>query len=279
MITVYRFLKVTTLTWIVSMIELGPCYGQVFDTSVFRARYAYKVRPDSAKEEMVLIDVFDLEAGQKFTKFYSYNKQVFDSVFKRQYDLQPKQEGVPLRADMRSVPNGSSKIILRQESRNYFFISEKLGLNTYRYIDSIQNLQWRIKTDTATISGFLCTKASVRFRGRNYNAWFSSSVPVSSGPYLFYGLPGLIIKIEEEHKRFEFELTSLEQLRMPIEIVHLRFTQISRNEYRRLSMINAVDPEALLNSQGMTMGPGTVDGQPEIPSMHKKGKYNPIELE
>jgi GLPGLI family protein len=48
----------------------------------------------------------------------------------------------------------------------------------------------------------------VTYAGRDYKAWFTNEIPVSDGPYKFYGLPGLIVEIEDSKKQYTFELVS-----------------------------------------------------------------------
>jgi hypothetical protein len=44
-------------------------------------------------------------------------------------------------------------------------------------------------------------------------------VPIPKGPYKFYGLPGLIVKVGDTRSHFVFELTKLRQLASPVAIV------------------------------------------------------------
>lgn len=48
----------------------------------------------------------------------------------------------------------------------------------------------------------------MKFRGRDYIAWFTEEIPVSKGPYKFNGLPGLIVLIHDITNRYTWSLTS-----------------------------------------------------------------------
>jgi GLPGLI family protein len=65
---------------------------------------------------------------------------------------------------------------------------------------------WTIGTDSDTLSGYPCIKATTRYAGRNYEAWFTSEIPISDGPYVFRGLPGLIIKLNDTRNHYVFIL-------------------------------------------------------------------------
>lgn len=87
----------------------------------------------------------------------------------------------------------------------HIFIKEK-----FKYSEKM-NLSWRITNDTLTINKMLCKKALINYGNRNFTAWFNEDIPISDGPYKFYGLPGLIIKLEDEQKHYSFLLESLEK--------------------------------------------------------------------
>lgn len=68
---------------------------------------------------------------------------------------------------------------------------------------------WQLKDNSTIINGLACNSASLNFRGRNFIVWYSPDIPTRFGPWKFYGLPGLIIKVESDDKSILFQLTKL----------------------------------------------------------------------
>lgn len=68
---------------------------------------------------------------------------------------------------------------------------------------------WQFQADTLVFMGYVCHKATLNFRGRNYVVWYASDLPTPFGPWKFYGLPGLIFRVESEHEQVVFQLKHL----------------------------------------------------------------------
>ncbi|MBU2929794.1 GLPGLI family protein [Winogradskyella psychrotolerans] len=61
------------------------------------------------------------------------------------------------------------------------------------------DFNWQITEETKNIGEYLCYKATTEnFRGRNYEVWFTYEIPVSTGPWKFHGLPGLILEVHDD---------------------------------------------------------------------------------
>jgi GLPGLI family protein len=60
-----------------------------------------------------------------------------------------------------------------------------------------KKLEWKILPDQQKIGEYKVQKATTSFGGRDWTAWFTTDIPIQDGPYVFYGLPGLIVKIED----------------------------------------------------------------------------------
>ncbi len=74
----------------------------------------------------------------------------------------------------------------------------------YLVEEAIPNIDWKLTTQKKIILGYECQQATGHFRGRMYHAWFTTKIPVSTGPYKFTGLPGLILEIYDEEKEVSF---------------------------------------------------------------------------
>jgi GLPGLI family protein len=72
------------------------------------------------------------------------------------------------------------------------------------------NLKWTILNEKKKIGSFDCQKATTRFRGRNYIAWFTMTIPISNGPWKLQGLPGLILEATDDTGEVKFLFVSID---------------------------------------------------------------------
>lgn len=57
----------------------------------------------------------------------------------------------------------------------------------------VNELKWKITEEQKEINGYQCKKAHLKNNPKVY-AWFAPEIPVNGGPYVFYGLPGLVLE-------------------------------------------------------------------------------------
>lgn len=68
---------------------------------------------------------------------------------------------------------------------------------------------WTILKEKNKFFGYAVQRAETVFNGRKWIAWFTNEIPVNDGPYKFFGLPGLILKISDSEENFIFEIKGL----------------------------------------------------------------------
>lgn len=66
--------------------------------------------------------------------------------------------------------------------------------------------QW-ILSDTKHENSNL-KKATTTYLGRNWVAWYDETIPINDGPFLFKGLPGLIVELQDDRGYFHWKLAS-----------------------------------------------------------------------
>ncbi len=82
-------------------------------------------------------------------------------------------------------------------------------LGNAKFMEVPLDLEWNILNEFDTIRGLRCNKALTSYGGRKYIAWFTESIPISDGPYIFNGLPGLIVKVVDLDNWYTFEVVSV----------------------------------------------------------------------
>jgi GLPGLI family protein len=74
------------------------------------------------------------------------------------------------------------------------------------YLKEPMQLSWEMIPGVDTISGIACRKAKTDYGGRVYTAWYALNIPISDGPYIFQGLPGLITKVVDADQWYQFQI-------------------------------------------------------------------------
>jgi GLPGLI family protein len=62
--------------------------------------------------------------------------------------------------------------------------------------DKLTDYEWTITDETTVINGYKCTKATTTKDIFPISVWYCAEIPINDGPAEFWGLPGLIIKVD-----------------------------------------------------------------------------------
>ena len=73
--------------------------------------------------------------------------------------------------------------------------------------------RWQITDETTVTSmGFAVRKATAEYLGRKWVIWYCEDIPVSAGPWLLWGAPGLIAHAYDSEEIFHFKLLNVQEL-------------------------------------------------------------------
>lgn len=97
----------------------------------------------------------------------------------------------------------------KNTTSKYFYNNRRDFYFRDNYLDEVLlvkekplNAVWKLHAETKKMSNFLCKKATIYFRGRNYTAWYAPKIPVPFGPWKLRGLPGVILELYDAEKVF-----------------------------------------------------------------------------
>lgn len=97
------------------------------------------------------------------------------------------------------------------------FVYEKGKANSAVVEENLLSFDWKLINKKGKINNLNCYKAIMTFRGREYEAWYSESIPLNGGPWKFHGLPGLIVKIRSLDGNIDFNLEALQYFESKID--------------------------------------------------------------
>ncbi len=260
---------------------VDPEYNKVLDTSRYVITYEAIMTQDSLNPDEKEYDRIILEIGNNLSRSYSYRLFQYDSLCKTYFDKGRNEYPSP------------RLLILPVDVYKYFFENKMVVLHRTPLIGPIiqyseeKNLfKWEMTDEKKDIIGFVCTKATCEFRGRNWTVWFTTELPVSDGPWKFNGLPGLILKAEDDKGHYSFVCIGINNTKSPIVIMDkYTYEKESRKtvmEFEQLYYEAQYDYFRKINPGYplMRKNPKTKSFEEVVDS--EKGPsspYNPIELE
>ncbi len=181
-------------------------YGQT-------TRFVYEtlVNPDSInlvsmKSERTFLDV---KGGRSL--FISENKLKRDSLFKavrseaKENDKKEEKDFSKMEGKKHFEPTFFEYFITKAipEQKVYYY-ERAAGKQIYYQED--RPVTWEVTHVVEKQNGYSAQKAVAEFGGRIWTAWFTKEIPLSDGPYKFSGLPGLIVKLEDDKGDYKFDL-------------------------------------------------------------------------
>lgn len=258
------------------------------DSTIMSCKYRLTKQLDSTNSLVKFNDIMVLSISNNSTLYYSYLKQFGSRQMDK--DIQTQKEGSVVMGNTVSIDGSKKKgsYYLQNESEIIHIdllnkrtnVSDQLMLTTYKYSEPLKTPEWIIGRGNQIILEQKCQTATTTFKGRKYTAWFAPSIPLPYGPWLFNGLPGLILKLTDDKGQFLFECIELNTAAGTTKVFkpYLNTQEINKRKLQEYKKLLAQNPMAFMQSvEGKTVT--TKDAQGNIIINPRPNKpYNPIDL-
>ncbi|WP_066434422.1 GLPGLI family protein [Chryseobacterium sp. CCH4-E10] len=248
-------------------------------------RFVYDVvyRPDSASIETRKANYY-LDINPDETFYYERPFFVSDSIEKA--------------SGLRTFSGKANDLMSKKIKTREYTLYSIQSFDIYQLKDE-PKISWKIEKETKKTSSLQLQKATAKFGGRNWIAWFSKDIPFQEGPYKFYGLPGLIVEIYDDNENYHFSLNKSENFTETQFIsfyknAKARGVEIPYSKYQSMLLSYYHDPIKFINSgqieinedNKLALEDGRIIYKPEelrqyaIEEQQRIKKYNnPIELD
>ena len=198
-------------------------------------------------EEVVKIDIqLDGDAAQFADMIPSENKSKKVLYFNEEaslYENAKESEG-DIEEEM-NTGHGMMMIKMMQPENKYFFdfkknkqIQQREFMTRIFLIEKkVDKSEWKITGNQKTILDYPCQEATKENEdGKKVSVWFTSSIPISTGPSEYIGLPGLVLAVDMDNGQRTVTAISInnEQPKKGILVKPKKGKKVSAKEYDKI---------------------------------------------
>lgn len=241
-------------------------YGKSNLNIYYQVKFSTNIDVPESKKETLCI----LQLDNNYSKFSDYKSIQQDSITEK-FSHQERIGGKEINQLLKAKEVWTS-VVFKDKLTDSLIIQDK-AKDRYQYEERIPVFKWNMGEEKKIILGYECKKAKTQYRGREYTAWYTDKIPVNNGPYVFGGLPGLILAIEDDKKHFQFEAVAVNQKPNDIYVRNDKsIYKVTRDKFRKVL-------QSYHDNPGFFHGKAyNIDGS-QMSVKSNPLPYNPIELE
>lgn len=123
----------------------------------------------------------------------NYKVSIVDSIPVKKYKIDKGAADVVIEDKTKAFRN----VLIGDIRQNSLYFTHQIKKTNYLVSDNPPVIKWNLKyKETKKIGKYLCKKATAVFRGTDIEAYYTTEIPISVGPFKFKGLPGLILEVK-----------------------------------------------------------------------------------
>lgn len=221
------------------------------DTYNIQVKYEMKFMPDTLARDNYNKVTTVLNLTPKGLSFFrEYGLFRSDSVVAHHLENGQVRHSIRSKASKYIGKRYGDYIILKSwPEKNVLFYREQIGLDGhFTYTESKPDFGWEIDfNQTKEIAGHTCHAAKGSYAGRDYQAWFTTDIPISDGPWKFCGLPGLILEVYSLDEEYIYTCMSIRNAEGPLYILGMDYNlKTTRERFLKAKKRYEVNPAAAI---------------------------------
>lgn len=223
---------------------LGVDKYTVLDKAKYKFNYKLTCVVDTVKNKTVTNNLV-LLVGTKYSKFFN-NYPPHPEIKAGSKDVSiDESRGLGGTEVFKDLKNKKMNVTLRVWEPHS---------DVYTYEEKLPQQNWTIKTEFKTIHGYKCQKATTRYLGRNYVAWYTQEIPLSNGPWKLGGLPGMILEAYDTQHHYVFNCLGIEKMKKKEEIVKYTWHYVPKSRKEINTLIKRMHEDFFAYLSSVTSG-------------------------
>lgn len=195
----------------------------LFATVVVAQNFQGKAFYKTKRMMNVILDSTDINSEQQKQINEMLKKQFekeYELIFDKEQSIYKEQEGLGgiKQGGVQVILAGAVDVLYRNTKEERYVKQNELYGKLFLIKDKVKKLKWKLENETKKIGNYTCNKATTsieivqfninidengkKVQSKNVNtviitAWYAPQIPVSHGPFDYWGLPGLILEVND----------------------------------------------------------------------------------
>lgn len=185
--------------WIFFLSPLLLSYN-LYSAQNYQITYEVQFKPIKGSDKLIK-EYMALKIVNDQSLFYNMNKERIDSLVNK-YDYKGAS----------SITSSFLRIkVFKDYSNDYSIIGGNFNQFNYWYKEN--KISYHDLKKFGKYKTYSANEAFADFGKRKWHILYTTDIPMNDGPYVFSGLPGLVIKAESLNGDYSFELIEVKNLR------------------------------------------------------------------
>ncbi|MBC7885728.1 MAG: GLPGLI family protein [Saprospiraceae bacterium] len=198
-------MKYSLLLWSIQLSVIS--FGQQVLSGKIIYKETIKLNIDIGEERPEISKMFPSSQSVDKVLIFNSNESLFKNNEKpKDLDIQHEEDGGTFQIVMK-IPES---IIYINKEDGVFLQAQDLMGKDFLISDKPKKYKWKVTGEQKTILEYPCQRAVLNDTSQHVVAWFSSQIPVGTGPGGMTGLPGLILALEYDEGERMSTATSIE---------------------------------------------------------------------
>ncbi|AXT51240.1 GLPGLI family protein [Aquimarina sp. BL5] len=202
---------------LIALSTLGNISAQDFQgVATYQTNRKLDIKLDSTQLNSEMQKQIHEMMKKQFQKEFTLHFNKTESVYKEEESLETPQPSTGIRVMV--AGSGASDILYKNNKEERFVAQREMLGKMFLVKDTLTHYNWKLENETKKIGNYTCYKATAkrtiqRITSMSTNnvaeenveteeeitvtAWYTPEIPVNNGPANFWGLPGLIMAIND----------------------------------------------------------------------------------
>lgn len=202
-----------TTTLILLLVTASSFAQQIIGVATYKTDVKMDIKMDSTKVnndmQASIMAQLRKQMQKEFTLNFNAEESLYTEVEKLDTPSAPSSGGIQIKL------SGGSDILYRNTKEATYVNETEIMSKPFLIKDVAEKPEWELKKEIKNIGNYTCFKATwtrdvenqsfdsltdelvTKTESKTTTAWYTLDIPVQHGPSGFWGLPGLILEIED----------------------------------------------------------------------------------